>query len=86
MRYLWPGNIRELQNFIERAVVLTRSDLLELPPLPRVMMARKEAVTLREAERVHLMTALEATNGVVGGPFGAAAKTHAIRAPAFAMC
>ncbi len=73
-RYSWPGNIRDLQNFIERAVILTRGDVLELPPLPSVMMAKKEPVTLREAERLHLLKALEATNGVVGGPFGAAAR------------
>jgi formate hydrogenlyase transcriptional activator len=74
VRYPWPGNIRELQNFIERSVVLTRGDLLELPPLPPAMMTKKEPVTLREAERHHVVKALEATNGVVGGPFGAAAR------------
>jgi formate hydrogenlyase transcriptional activator len=73
-RYPWPGNIRELQNFIERAVILTRGDVLELPPLPSVMLTKKEPVTLRESERHHLLKALDATNWVVGGPFGAAAR------------
>jgi formate hydrogenlyase transcriptional activator len=50
--YPWLGNIRELQNFIERAVILTRGDVLELPSLPSVMPTKKEPVTLREAERV----------------------------------
>jgi formate hydrogenlyase transcriptional activator len=70
----WPGNIRELQNFIERAVVLTRGDVLELPPHPAVLLTKSVPVTLRESERHHVLKALEATNGVVGGPFGAAAR------------
>jgi formate hydrogenlyase transcriptional activator len=73
-RYPWPGNIRELQNFIERAVILTRGDVLELPQLPSVMLTREAPATLREAERHHLVKALQATNWVVGGPFGAAAR------------
>jgi formate hydrogenlyase transcriptional activator len=74
-RYPWPGNIRELQNFIERAVILTRGDVLELPPLPSLILTKKEEpVTLRESERHHLLKALEANNWVVGGPFGAAAR------------
>jgi formate hydrogenlyase transcriptional activator len=73
-KYPWPGNIRELQNFIERAVILTRGGVLELPPLPSVTLTKKEPVTLREAERHHLLKTLEATNWVVGGPFGAAVR------------
>ena len=73
-RYPWAGNIRELQNFIERAVILTRGDVLELPPQPPVMLTKKAPVTLRESERHHLLKTLEATKWVVGGPFGAAAR------------
>jgi formate hydrogenlyase transcriptional activator len=73
-RYPWPGNIRELQNFIERAVILIRDDSLELQPLPSVMLTKTQPVTLREAERNHLLKALETTNWVVGGPFGAAGR------------
>jgi formate hydrogenlyase transcriptional activator len=73
-RYPWPGNIRELQNFIERAVILTGGDVLELPPLPSVMQTKREPVTLRESERHHLLKGLDAAKWVVGGPFGAAAS------------
>jgi formate hydrogenlyase transcriptional activator len=73
-RYPWAGNIRELQNFIERAVILTRGDVLELPPLPSLILTKREPVTLRESERHHLLKALEAAHWVVGGPFGAAAR------------
>src|ERR1700691_1045353 len=46
-RYPWPGNIRELQNFAERAVILTSGDVLELPPLPSHILMKQEPVTLR---------------------------------------
>jgi formate hydrogenlyase transcriptional activator len=72
--YTWPGNIRELQNFIERAAVYTRGDVLESPLLPSLILTKREPVTLRESERHHLLKALEATKWVVGGPFGAAAR------------
>jgi formate hydrogenlyase transcriptional activator len=73
-RYPWPGNIRELQNFIERALILTSGNMLELPPLPSFTLTKKEPVTLRESEQHHLLKALEAANWVVGGRFGAAAS------------
>ena len=60
--------------FLERAVVFTKGDLLELPPLPSLILTKREPVTLRESERQHLLRALEATKWVVGGPFGAAAR------------
>jgi formate hydrogenlyase transcriptional activator len=74
MHYPWPGNIRELQNFIERAVILTNGDVLELPALPSSVRLRREPVTLVEAERDHIRKALEESNWVVGGKSGAAAR------------
>ena len=73
-RYPWPGNIRELQNVIERAVVLTTGDVLELPAQLTVLRTNSEPLTLRESERYHLLKALEATRWVVGGTSGAAAR------------
>jgi formate hydrogenlyase transcriptional activator len=71
MRYPWPGNIRELQNVIERAVILTKGDILQPPYFAPI---RSAPVTLAEAEREHILKALEATGWVVGGAHGAAAR------------
>ena len=82
-RYHWPGNIRELQNLIERAVILSPGPTLEVPvaalgarsstPVPGV--ASGGAVeTLEDADRRHIIAALERTNWVIAGPAGAAAQ------------
>jgi formate hydrogenlyase transcriptional activator len=71
----WPGNIRELQNVIERAVVLAADRILRLPNTdPQVRPNVTPAVTLADAERAHIMAALRETHGVVGGWNGAAAR------------
>jgi formate hydrogenlyase transcriptional activator len=73
----WPGNIRELQNFIERSVILTPGKTLR-PPLGGLRQASEneslEAVTLEDAERDHICKTLKKTNGVVAGSHGAAAR------------
>src|ERR1700682_1478865 len=53
VRYPWPGNIRELQNFIERAVILTKGDVLQLSALPSRTAIATGPVTLAVAERDH---------------------------------
>jgi formate hydrogenlyase transcriptional activator len=80
--YNWPGNIRELQNLIERAVILTRGPVLEIPlaelkqsgktsaPQP----ASSSSSSLEAVERDHIIRMLGETNWVVGGPNGAAAR------------
>ncbi len=74
VRYSWPGNIRELQNIIERAVILTSGDVLKLSALPSNVAIPQEPATLAEAERVHILNALRESNWVVGGAAGAAAR------------
>jgi len=73
--YAWPGNVRELENLIERAVILTRGTALDIP-LAELRAAPDTAtpVTLEDAERDHIRRVLEQSNGVVGGPNGAAAR------------
>jgi formate hydrogenlyase transcriptional activator len=76
--YSWPGNIRELQNFIERAVILSRGEVLELPLGELQTAARPkgpvERKTLKQAEREHIEQVLVDCNWVLGGPRGAAAQ------------
>jgi transcriptional regulator with GAF, ATPase, and Fis domain len=73
--YSWPGNIRELQNFIERSVTLTRGPALQAPieVLERNDVAH-EVCTLADADRVHILGALRETHWVVGGKSGAASR------------
>ena len=79
MRYPWPGNIRELQNIIERAVIQTKGDVLQIPVLPTRVMNGVKPLTLRDAERDHILKALEESNWVVGGKSGAAARLGVAR-------
>jgi formate hydrogenlyase transcriptional activator len=75
--YAWPGNIRELQNFIERSVILSSGSVLQAPfeSLKAAATTQaQEAVTLEEAERNHIRKILEQTRWVVSGPNGAAAR------------
>jgi len=75
--YSWPGNIRELQNFIERSVILTVGSELHAPLGDLNRPTKTEsmgAVTLEEAERDHILKTLERTRWVVAGPNGAAAR------------
>ena len=79
VRYPWPGNIRELQNFIERAVIVTKGSVLQIPQLPSRMMNSTAPLTLRDAEKDHILKALEKSNWVVGGASGAAARLGVAR-------
>ena len=77
MAYAWPGNIRELQNFIERSVILSSGNVLQAPFASLKAAATteaQEAVTLEEAERDHIRKTLDQTRWVVSGPNGAAAR------------
>jgi formate hydrogenlyase transcriptional activator len=75
--YAWPGNIRELQNFIERSVILTSGNVLKSPLASLRNAAEAESlgpVTMEDAEREHIRKILEQTRWVVSGPNGAAAR------------
>jgi PAS domain S-box-containing protein len=76
----WPGNIRELENFLERAVILSRGPVLHVPLAELEDPDQEEDAessanpTLQAAERDHILRALRDAKGMVGGPAGAAAK------------
>ena len=75
--HCWPGNIRELQNFIERSVILTTGNTLR-PPLsglkqPAQAGPPEQPVTLEDTERDLICRTLKQTNGIIAGSRGAAA-------------
>ncbi len=79
INYHWPGNIRELQNLVERAVILSRGSTLEIP-LAELKQSSKPAnhsngvATLESIERDHILRVLGDAKWVIGGPTGAAAR------------
>jgi formate hydrogenlyase transcriptional activator len=77
VRYPWPGNIRELQNLIERAVILSTGPVLRIPLQDlqnRAVVTSAGSQTMEEAERAHILAALKYTKWVIAGPNGAAAR------------
>jgi len=79
IRYPWPGNIREMQNLIERAVILSRGPVLHIPSADLKSRIPDGGemngfATLEEVERRHILSVLEQTNWVFAGPNGAAVR------------
>jgi formate hydrogenlyase transcriptional activator len=78
--YDWPGNIRELQNVLERSVILTNGSVLQVPMTELISASNPVALSGRSpaaspsAERSRILKALEEARGQVGGPDGAAAR------------
>jgi formate hydrogenlyase transcriptional activator len=82
--YQWPGNIRELQNVIERAVILSRGPMLKVPmeelqarvSAPQTVNGNGKGIRalLDDTERQQILSALEQSNWIVAGPNGAAAR------------
>ena len=95
MRHSWPGNIRELQNIIERAVIMTTGPVLDMQTIDLRKTERMtqnmestpltKTETLEEFERAHIMATLRATNWVVGGRRGAAVRLGLARTTLMAM-
>ena len=78
MNWKWPGNIRELENFVERSVILSEGNRLN-PPLAELRdeISRPQLdsdLTLRDREREHIIQVLMQTRGALSGPAGAAAR------------
>jgi PAS domain S-box-containing protein len=77
VRWEWPGNIRELENFLERSVILSPGAVLQAP-LSELEKAVEEGhsknITLRDKERERILQVLRACKGKLGGPDGAAAR------------
>ena len=86
-RHDWPGNIRELQNVIERAVIMTTGPVLNQRATKLITQDIRSARvrTLVDAERAHILAMLHETNWVVGGPRGAAAQLGLARTTLIAM-
>jgi formate hydrogenlyase transcriptional activator len=81
VNYDWPGNIRELQNVIERSVILSNGPELrvDMPEIiggssPAATRSRRSSDAADAAERARILQALKDANGIVGGPNGAAAR------------
>jgi PAS domain S-box-containing protein len=75
VRWSWPGNIRELENFVERSVILTAGSMLQVP-IHELDLEENEVKdeTLREKDREEIIRALRECSGQLGGPNGAAAR------------
>lgn len=83
--YHWPGNIRELQNLIERAAILAQGPVLEIPysdfkiaksrpQKAQLKLVKPDPTSLESVERDHILKMLSETNWVISGPTGAAEK------------
>jgi formate hydrogenlyase transcriptional activator len=75
-RWNWPGNIRELENFIERSVILTQGPVFFAPMAELHLSSpeRRSGTTLQDIEREYILMTLRETSGVIAGVHGAAAR------------
>jgi PAS domain S-box-containing protein len=79
-RWEWPGNIRELENFMERCVILSKGPALRAPlselqlPQEQPSQQQSEDITLESTEREHILRVLREAKGMIGGQDGAASR------------
>jgi transcriptional regulator with GAF, ATPase, and Fis domain len=73
-RHSWPGNVRELRNIMEHSVIISRGEILRIPPLEDSVQATEEIMTLEEREREYILRTLEITRWRIKGPNGAAER------------
>ena len=73
-RYPWPGNVRELRNVIEHGAIVTTGDTLRVALLGEAALEKTVPQTLADAEREHILRALERAGWHVKGPTGAATQ------------
>jgi PAS domain S-box-containing protein len=75
VQWTWPGNIRELENFVERSVILTPGSVLQVPLSELIApLEERNSDTLRDKDRERIIRTLRVCKGQLGGPDGAAAR------------
>ncbi len=74
VHYQWPGNIRELENLVERSVILSQGSRLQLPIGELETNLDVTGTSMESVERNHIVRVLDESNWVVGGPNGAATR------------
>jgi len=72
--WTWPGNIRELENMIERMVIMSKGPVLAAPPVELCEAGYAPEDSLTDMEREHILRVLRETNGVLSGNEGAASR------------
>jgi formate hydrogenlyase transcriptional activator len=71
-RHPWPGNVRELRNIMEHSVIISRGEVLRIPPLANAVQTSADIMTLEDTEREHIIRTLEITHWRIKGARGAA--------------
>ena len=72
MDYAWPGNIRELINVIERAIITSKKQILNIEPLSKTDFVANDLIPLEKKKKRHIVSVLEKTNWKIFGTGGAA--------------
>ncbi|MBU1195589.1 MAG: sigma 54-interacting transcriptional regulator [Proteobacteria bacterium] len=74
VQYPWPGNIRELKNVIENAMISTQGEVLRLFPPELSLQEKSEELTFDQTQKNHILTVLKTTHWRIKGPDGAAER------------